>query len=178
MSTELDALNAKAMEQSFSKEDAQLLKAAENNMTPLQMEKLFRIPAAQAALRVKHLLSTQDYLTLYERKQLLLNSAFAFKIVLDGALSEVADNPKLANNYIATIRMLSDLLKEQGAISDRELAIINEAQARAIVGAVERAFYSITKYLRENNPEVNINALNAMFRQAVQEGLVSNADSE
>lgn len=175
MSTELDLAVGKAVEPGYSKRDSRLLDAWSNGMTPDQIEQALNIPAAQAVLRVKHLLSTRDALTEYEQKQLLMYSAYKFKTVMDKALPYVADDPKLATNYLRMIEIMSKLLKEQGEISQRELSMINEAQARAIVGAVEKAFYAVTGYLRENNPEVNINELNAVFRKAVQEGLVTNA---
>lgn len=174
MSTELDRDVQAAVAKGYTRKDELILLAAESGLTPEQIADQYNMTPASVVLRIKSLLGSSDYLTEYEKKQLLLNSAFRFKAVLDSGIGLVADDPKLASNYIRTLEMLSKLLKEQGEISERELRIINDAQMRAIVGAVEKAFYVIARYLRENNPEVDINKLNAEFRKAVQEGLVIN----
>lgn len=160
-----------------TRKDELLLEAWANGKTPAQISQSLNIEPEYAVLRVKQLLASRDALTEYEQKQLLMHSAFKFKEIMDGSLDLVAEDPKLAINYLRMIEVLSKLLDKIGEISDRELSVINEAQSRAIIGAVERAFYAISKFLRAEYPEVDINRLNAEFRKAVQEGLINNDDS-
>ena len=176
MSTELTKETAPT--KTFSYRDEKLLDALASGKTPEQAGREIGIPAAQALQRAQYLLNTQDVLSEYQQKQLILRKAQKFMTVMDGGLELVVDNPRHAKNYMDTLRLVSDLVDKLGSISERELKIINEAQTRAIVGAIERAFYAISGYLRENNPEVNINRLNAEFRKAVQEGLIPQDESQ
>lgn len=160
-----------------ARRDELLLDAWANGKTPEQISQSLNVTPEHAVLRVKQLLATRDALTEYEQKQLLMHSAYRFKEVMDSSIDLVAEDPKLANNYIRMIEMLSKLLDKIGEISQRELTAINDAQSRAIIGAVEKAFYAISKFLKAEHPEVNINRLNAEFRKAVQEGLVQSNDS-
>lgn len=160
---------------SISRLDEHMLRAAENNWSPEKISTTYDVTPQYAANRIKYLLSTQDYLSDYERKRLLLNSAMKFKEKLDQYTDDFALDPKMANVYLKMIDTLSRLLKEQGEISDRERKEINEVQSRAIVKAVEKGFYSIMGILREKHPEVDLNELNAAFRMAVQEGLLNDS---
>lgn len=178
MSTEVSTHIKEAVAKGFTYRDEKLLDAWAAGKTPDQIEQDTGIPAAQAVLRVQHLLTTRDVLSDYQQKQLILRKAQKFMAVMDGAVDLVADDHKLAKNYMDALRLVSDLVDKLGTISERELKIITEAQSRAIVGAIERAFYAISNDLRETNPEVDLNRLNAAFRKAVQEGLVPKDDTE
>lgn len=167
-----------AVERGFTRRDEKFLEAAESGMPPEQIGKMYGENPATVALRIKGLLQSQDIFTDYERKQLLLNSAYRFKAVMDSGIPAVLDDPKLAENYMKMIDVLSKLLKDMGEVSARELAIITEAQSGAIIGAVEKAYYAISNYIKDNHPEVNTNLLNAEFRKAVQEGLMPKQDTD
>lgn len=161
-----------AVHKGFNRRDELYLEAAESGMSPEQIGKTYGVAPETVALRIKAMLRSQDIFTDYERKQLLLNSAYRFKSVMDKGVSAVLDEPKLATNYLKMIEVLAKLLKDMGEVSARELAIITEAQSNAIIGAVERAYYAISGYIQDNHPEVDTNLLNAEFRRAVQEGLI------
>ena len=180
MTKDIDIRNraTQAAQKGFTRKDELYLEAAESGMSPEQIGKMYGTAPETVALRIKYMLRSQDIFTDYERKQLLLNSAYRFKTVMDKGINDVIDDPKLASNYMKMIEVLAKLLKDMGEVSARELAIITEAQSNAIIGAVERAYYSISGYLKENHPEVDTNMLNAAFRKAVQEGLIPANDEE
>lgn len=171
MAKEISSQAVEASRRGITRQDEHLLEAAENNWSPDRISQTYNVTPAYAANRIKYLLSTQDYLSDYDRKKLLLNSAMRFKEKLDEL--DLVGDPKTDAVYIRALEMISKLLKEQGEISARERAEINEVQSRAIVKAVEKGFYSIMGILREKHPEVDLNELNAEFRSAVQEGLLS-----
>ena len=180
MTKELDLRSRanSAVDKGFTRRDELYLEAAESGMSPEQIGKTYGVAPETVALRIKAMLRSQDIFTDYERKQLLLNSAYRFKSVMDKGVSAVLDDPKLATNYLKMIEVLSKLLKDMGEVSARELSIITAAQTNAIVGAVERAYYAISGYIQDNHPEVDTNLLNAEFRKAVQAGLVPEQDPE
>lgn len=168
----------RSVENGFTRRDELYLEEAQKGRTPEQIAKKYGVPPTTVALRIKQMLRAQDFFTDYERKQMLLNSAYAFKDKLDSGIDIVLENHQMANVYLKMLDTLSKMLKDMGEISERELAIITEAQSSAIIGAVERGFYSVRTYLRDNHPEVDLLELDLQFRSAVQAGLIPQNDKE
>lgn len=159
----------------YSYRDDKLLDLLASGKSPDEIASSVSMTPAQVIQRGKHLLATRDGLSEYEQKQLLLRRAQRF---LSDMEETSLDDTKNMTAYTNMIKLVSELVDKLGVISERETKLLNETQTRAIIGAIERAFYSLSSYIKSNHPEVNVNHLNAVFREAVKEGLIDNNDPE
>ena len=104
--------------------DTRLLDAASNNLSGLEIEEKFGIPAAEAISRIRRLLTERDIWTDIERKQLLLHSAFQLKGRIEAASVDVSD-PKQIDVYLKLLKTVGELLDKLGV----KLTTLSKAQA-------------------------------------------------
>lgn len=152
--------------------DDKLLQAAEQGLTGEQMHRKYGIPAAEAVVRVKQLLASQDVWTLIERKKLVINSMMRLKVEFDKYIADIPTNRNMAATYIRLMESIATRLDKETQFTDEEIEKVSNAQKRTIITAVETGYYSVRDYLKDYHPEVDLVEVDTAFRVGLQEGFL------
>jgi len=126
--------------------EKQLLKAAANGWSGLEIEREYGIPAAAALVQIRELLKARNIFSDIERKQLLLFSMFSLKEQIENEALDL-DNPRSVEAYTKVIRSLNEMLEKQTAVTEEEMAQAARAQARALLGLIEAAYGRVREWL-------------------------------
>jgi len=147
--------------------DETLIRAAASGKSGEEMESLTGIPAAQAVMHVKQLLSRRDIWSEIERRQLLLHELNDLKDSLSSRAIELQDDD--------SARLLLKVLQEIGRRLDSEkqsievdMIKLNEYQQRVMLKAMDAALNFAKGELAVRYPEVPKEELDEL----VMEGLV------
>lgn len=159
------------MGQALSLIDQELVKAAANNMSPEEMEAQFDVPAAAAYLRVKEVLASRDVWSEIERKQLLLESAYALKSQIENAQIDTS-KPKEVEAYVKLLEHIGNSLDRANAITTADLETVTAAQARKLLMIFQVATERAIDILSREYPNVFIEDL----RGALDQGLALAGD--
>lgn len=150
--------------------DTRLLDAASNNLSGLEIEEKFGIPAAEAISRIRRLLTERDIWTDIERKQLLLHSAFQLKGRIEAASVDVSD-PKQIDVYLKLLKTVGELLDKQSGITDKELEVVTAAQSKAMLNLIDSAFGKAREILKADFPNA-YEQVDAAFAQGLREAVL------
>lgn len=154
--------------------DRSLIDAAANGATPLEMEAKFGIPAAQAAMRVREILSTWDVFDEIERRKLLMHSLYQVKGKLETENFDIHD-PKMLDAYGRLVLGIGQLLEKYGQISDEELEKVSQAQATALMELITAGYMKARAWLAaEYGDKVPVERLDEVFELGMRE--VSNSE--
>lgn len=160
-----------AVGQGLSLIDAELVKAAANNMSPVEMEAEFDVPAAEAYARVKEVLAGRNIWTEIERKQLLLESAFNLKAQIENATIDTS-KPKEVEAYVRLLDHIAARLDAANTVNSADLEKVTGAMAKKLLMIYELATERAIEILRSEYPTVFIEDL----RAALEQGLSLAAD--
>lgn len=142
--------------------DKKLLDMAASNATALEMEAEVGIPAAQCVVHVKKLLAERDIWTEIERRQLLLHDLYELK---DELLSKSnMMDPRAAGVTLQAIRLLSETLDKQTALSNEEVSRITNAQTKRMLEIIGEGF----KYMEQAFPELEADKLRNEFARGIE----------
>lgn len=147
--------------------DEELLNCAAQGMTPEQMEAQLDIPAAEAAMRVRRLLRSQDIWTEIERRQLLLISLHRHQQQFSKNI-DYSD----AKHVEAMTKMLDTIGKRLDAatsVTDEQLDRVTTAQAQKLLQLVILAKDRAREILAEEYPDIIIDAVDAALDQGLRE---------
>lgn len=147
--------------------DRQLVQAAANGMSPLEMEDKFGIPAANAAARVRAVLnSTRSAYDDYENRQLLIISLKETLQRIKASGVNVTDPKHI--EAVTKLTLAIDRIESNGAkVTEEMLSIVSEAQSRRLMEMLEKAYNPLLAWVKEKHPDVDITE----FQQIFQEGL-------
>lgn len=152
--------------------DKNLIEGAANGLSGDELEARYGIPAAQAIVRVRELLAAKDVWDQVEQRKLLMHSVFRIKEQIETEMIDT-DKPKETEAYLKVITTLSNLLDKQGKISDAELAVITQAQARAIISVVEAGYQRARQLLADEYAGlVDLEEIDSVFQQGMREALI------
>lgn len=145
--------------------DRKLLESASNGLSGVEIEQKFGIPAAQAMLRIKQLLENgRNVFDEIEERQLLVLSLKRMKEQVETAGVDT-DNPKHIEAVTKLILAIDRITSKQTQITESELSIVTESQARALLGLVESAYAHARKLLAEEYGSViDLDAIDAAFQ--------------
>lgn len=158
------------MAAALTKLDTKLLEMAANGSSPDEMEMAVGIPAAQALLHVKKILSSRDVWSEMERKQLLLQDLYALKAQIQSQNLNYFDE-KQGGLLIKALTAIGNILDKQSAMTDDEINRITEANARAMLRMISAAFERAKEYLRVEYPDVDIFQIESAFNSGLSQEL-------
>jgi hypothetical protein len=148
--------------------DRKLLQAAANGATGLEMEEQFGVPAAEALIRVKRLLSGQNAFDEIEQRQLSMLSLRSMKEKIEQSGIDVT-NPKHIEAYTKTVLAIDRVLGNMSAIDEKQLAIVTEANAKALIRMVETAYgYAMDKLKSEYGDFIDLTVINDAFSEGLR----------
>lgn len=152
---------------SISLLDEALLRAAASGKSGDEIARETGIPAAQAVVHVKGLLSRRDVWSEVEQRQLLLHQLHELKDSLSEAAISLKD-PDSARLLLKTLEIIGKRLDSQQVNLDAQVLRLTEFQQTVLLRAMDSALSFAKKELAERYPDVEPVELDAI----VAEGLM------
>lgn len=148
--------------------DRKLLEAAANGKTGLEMEEEFGVPAAEAILRVKQLLSSQNAFDEIEQRQLSMVTLKRLRSQIE-EFGVDAGNPKHIEAYTKLTLAIDRILGNMANVDEKQLAIVTEANAKAMIRMIETAYGHARDLLKsEYGDFIDITAVNTAFSEGLR----------
>lgn len=147
--------------------DETLIRAAASGKSGEEMESLTGVPAAQAVLHVKQLLSRRDIWNEVERRQLLLHELNELKQSLSDAAITMRDEDS-AKLLLKVLQEIGKRLDSERTKLDTDIIKLSEYQERVLLRAMDAALDFAKKELAQRYPLVPKEELDEL----VIEGLV------
>lgn len=147
--------------------DETLLRAAASGRSGEEMEQLSGVPAAQAVLHVKQLLSRRDIWTEVERRQLLLHELNELKDSLSQEALVMRDQDS-ARLLLKVLQEIGRRLDQERTQLDLDVIKLSEYQGRVLLRAMDSALSFAKAELAERYPLVPKEELDEL----VAEGLI------
>lgn len=147
--------------------DETLIRAAASGKSGEEMEQLTGVPAAQAVLHVKQLLSRRDIWNEVERRQLLLHELNELKQSLSDAAITMRDEDS-AKLLLKVLQEIGKRLDSERTKLDTDIIKLSEYQEKVLLKAMDAALGFAKKELAERYPLVPKEELDEL----VIEGLV------
>lgn len=149
--------------------DRQLVQAAANGMSGLDMEERFGIPAAEAISRVRAVLnSTRSAYDDYENRQLLVISLKETLSKVKASGVNVADPKHM--EAVTKLTLAIDRVESNNAkITEEMLNTVSEAQARRLLDMLEKAYKPMRDWLLDQyGMLVDLNELDKVFQEGLR----------
>lgn len=147
--------------------DETLIRAAAAGKSGEEMESLTGVPAAQAVLHVKQLLSRRDIWNEVERRQLLLHELNELKQSLSDAAITMRDEDS-AKLLLKVLQEIGKRLDSERTKLDTDIIKLSEYQEKVLLRAMDAALDFAKKELAQRYPLVPKEELDEL----VIEGLV------
>ena len=147
--------------------DDVLLKAAADGRSPMEMERISGIPAAQAVQHVKQLLDSRDVWTEHQQRQLLLSELHELKDSLrDQALK--AGDIDSARLLLKSLEIIGKRLDAQQQTLDENVIKLSEYQQSVLLRAMDAALTFAKQQLEERYPQITRSELEELVADGLQ----------
>jgi len=144
-----------------------LLKAAADGRSPIEMERISGIPAAQAVQHVKQLLDSRDIWTEHQQRQLLLSELHELKDSLrDQALK--AGDLDSARLLLKALETIGKRLDSQQQTLDENVIKLSHYQQEVLLRAMDSALTFAKGQLAERYPEISRSELEELVADGLQ----------
>jgi hypothetical protein len=144
-----------------------LIKAAAGGKSGAEMERLTGIPAAQAVVHVKQILSTRDIWTEQEQRQLLLAELHELKESLAPHAIQAGD-PESARLLLKTLETIGKRLDSQQSVLDENMIKLSHFQEKVLLRAMDTALNFAKEQLQERYPDITRSELEALVADGLQ----------
>jgi hypothetical protein len=144
-----------------------LIKAAAGGKSGTEMERLTGIPAAQAVVHVKQILSTRDIWTEQEQRQLLLTELHELKESLAPHAIQAGD-PESARLLLKTLETIGKRLDSQQSVIDENMIKLSHFQEKVLLRAMDTALNFAKEQLQERYPDITRSELEALVADGLQ----------
>lgn len=146
--------------------DETLIRAAAAGKSGDEMEQLTGVPAAQAVLHVKQILSRRDIWSEVERRQLLLHELNDLKESLTDRAVQLQDDDS-ARLLLKVLQEIGKRLDSERTQLDIDVIKLTEYQERILLRAMDSALNFAKGELAERYPEVDKNELDELVGQGL-----------
>lgn len=146
--------------------DEALLRAAASGKSGDEIARETGVPAAQAVVHVKGLLSRRDVWSEVEQRQLLLHQLHELKDSLSEAAISLKD-PDSARLLLKTLEIIGKRLDSQQTNLDVQVLRLTEFQQTVLLRAMDSALSFAKKELRERYPDVEPLELDSIVAQGL-----------
>lgn len=130
------------------------------------MEQLTGVPAAQAVMHVKQMLSRRDIWSEVERRQLLLHELNDLKESLTDRAVQLQDEDS-ARLLLKVLQEIGKRLDSERTQLDIDIIKLTEYQERILLRAMDSALNFAKGELSERYPEINKNELDELVGQGL-----------
>lgn len=151
--------------------DKRLLKMASQGYTPEGMSDALRgvLTPAKAAQRVREILKSYDWLSIVERRALILMDMIELKEILldrvrreggvvedrDGRVAYSFGDPRWAANLAKVLSEMNKLISDESGRVEADRAAIRREHAQIMVRAIEQGFMHLLRLLQASYPEID-----------------------
>jgi len=144
-----------------------LLKAAADGRSPIEMERISGIPAAQAVQHVKQLLESRDVWTEHQQRQLLLNELHELKDSLREQSLKAGDLDS-ARLMLKSLEVIGKRLDSQQANLDENVIKLSNYQQSVLIRAMDTALQFAKDQLAERYPQITRSELEELVADGLQ----------
>lgn len=162
-------------QQGLTKSDSIIIELAAAGKSPAEIEAVTRIPAAQVILRTQAILHDRDVWTEHERFMLFLDDIYGLKARLTEQ-SKATMDPKDTANLIRVLEQLGKALERQSKVAVDISDKISRTQAAWMLKLVIAGFDRAKELLAAEYPDVDIDVIEAAFREGLADATVSDDD--
>lgn len=156
--------------------DSRILELFANGGSPQSVADVLGVTPEYAFTRVKELLAQDDIFDTIEKRKLLIYQLKSLYSRASDMLDSIASDKSWAQGVAAITKLIETTyniqIKEE-AQSTEEIEAATKAQAYVIIKAVEMAYDRARTLLLEENPRLEIEAIDAAFQQGLSDALVS-----
>jgi hypothetical protein len=146
--------------------DETLIRAAAAGKRGDEMEQLTGVPAAQAVLHVKQILSRRDIWSEVERRQLLLHELNDLKESLTDRAVQLQDDDS-ARLLLKVLQEIGKRLDSERTQLDIDVVKLTEYQERVLLRAMDSALNFAKGELAERYPDVDKQQLDELVGQGL-----------
>ena len=152
---------------SLSARDRRLLDGAASGLSANELAESVGLPAERCKLRIDELLSERDVYTEIQQRQLYLHELHQLKDQLKAGIDTNGLDNRTASVLLNTLKSIGDVVTQSEKITNEQLRVITESQARAMVQLFSAATERAKEILRSDYPDVDI----LVIEEAITEGL-------
>ena len=147
--------------------DDVLLKAAADGRSPMEMERISGIPAAQAVQHVKQLLESRDVWTEHQQRQLLLSEMHELKDTIrhNALKAGDIDSQRL---LLKTLDTIGKRLDSQQEVLNENVIKLSNYQQGVLIRAMDVALQFAKDQLAERYPEITRGELEELVANGLQ----------
>lgn len=147
--------------------DDVLLKAAADGRSPMEMERISGVPAAQAVQHVKALLESRDVWSEHQQRQLLLSELHELKDSLREQALKAGDLDS-ARLLLKSLEVIGKRLDSQQHTLNENVLKLSNYQQSVLIRAMDTALQFAKEQLAERYPQITRSEL----EELVADGLV------
>lgn len=148
--------------------DDLLLRSAAGGKSGVEIERLTGIPADQAVVHIKSLLSSRDIWTEHEQRQLLLTELQELKETLQTNVLKHGDMDS-ASLLLKTLETIGKRLDSQKLDLDENLIKLSRFQEKVLLRAMDSALGFAKRQLSEQFPEIPVYKLDELVADGLQQ---------
>ena len=148
--------------------DDLLLRSAAGGKSGVEIERLTGIPADQAVVHIKSLLSSRDIWTEHEQRQLLLTELQELKETLQTNVLKHNDMDS-ASLLLKTLETIGKRLDSQKLDLDENLIKLSRFQEKVLLRAMDSALGFAKRQLAEQFPEIPVYKLDELVADGLQQ---------
>lgn len=148
--------------------DDVLLKAAADGRSPMEMERISGIPAAQAVQHVKQLLDSRDVWSEHQQRQLLLSELHELKDSLRAQALKAGDLDS-ARLLLKSLEVIGKRLDSQQQTLDENVIKLSEYQQSVLLRAMDAALTFAKQQLEERYPQITRSELEELVADGLQQ---------
>ena len=157
--------------------DDLLLRSAAGGKSGVEIERLTGIPADQAVVHIKSLLSSRDIWTEHEQRQLLLTELQELKETLQTNVLKHGDMDS-ASLLLKTLETIGKRLDSQKLDLDENLIKLSRFQEKVLLRAMDSALSFAKRQLAEQFPEIPVYKLDELVADGLQQAKYEIMDDE
>ncbi len=150
--------------------DKRLLKYADEGLSPQEISEIMNIPAAEVAIKIRRILEDRDWLSILERQKLNLLQFHKIKSRLFERVDKDYVDADLLKEYINATKVMDEMLDRATKITDDQLAVVSDAQARALVKLFSFAWDDLLEWMASEYPQVDTAAMSDVFNDGLRNG--------
>lgn len=169
--TELTAKNQGHAKEKAKSLDQRLLELADQGLSGQEIGEEMNIPPAEAMVRIRRILEDRDWLTLLERQKLNILQLHKIKSRLFEQVDKSFIDPDMVREFLKATEILDALLERASNINEDQLAVVSDAQARALVKLFNLAWDKAIERLQEQYPDAELDEITDVFYDGLREGV-------
>lgn len=163
--------------------DKKLLALAAQGKSPDEMSADTGVPAERAAQRVREILKTRDWLSIQDKRRLLMEDFYELRqYVLDMMEADKNPNeqydikgrpfvppsdPRWSQNMLQLLKQLRDMIDKDEKTATRDAESIREGHAKLMIRAISVAFNRMVIRVMEYYPDVDPQLLYDLMEEAL-----------